>query len=114
MSNPHSKAARVAGTMNGTERSYSLHLDALKQSGKIRAWFFESVKLGLGKNCFYTPDFMVIRSDDVVEFHEVKGFWRDDARVKIKVAADKYPFIFVAVQLKGGQWITEQFTKEEK
>jgi hypothetical protein len=32
--------------------------------------------------------------------HEVKGFWQDDARVKIKVAARSIPFRFKAVNAK--------------
>lgn len=31
-----------------------------------------------------------------MECHEVKGFWTDDAKVKIKVAAEQYPFRFIA------------------
>ena len=45
--------------------------------------------------------------------HEVKGFWRDDARAKIKIAADLYPFRFIAVQAApkkaGGGWTIEEF-----
>ena len=37
----------------------------------------------------------------VLELHECKGFWRDDARVKIKVAASLYPFKFIAVTAAG-------------
>jgi hypothetical protein len=49
----------------------------------------------------------------VLEMHEVKGFWQDDARVKIKVAASIYPFRFVAVTARakkhGGGWAVEEF-----
>jgi hypothetical protein len=49
----------------------------------------------------------------VIELHEVKGFWTDDARVKIKVAASIYPFKFMAVkprpQKVGGGWEVEEF-----
>jgi hypothetical protein len=48
-----------------------------------------------------------------MEMHEVKGFWQDDARAKIKIAADLYPFRFIAVKVKpkknGGGWETEEF-----
>ena len=30
----------------------------------------------------------------------MKGFWQDDARAKIKIAADLYPVRFVAVRVK--------------
>ena len=44
-----------------------------------------------------------------VEIHEVKGFWMDDARVKIKVASEMFPFRFVAVTRKAGRWEAEEF-----
>ncbi|VEB42964.1 Uncharacterised protein [Chromobacterium violaceum] len=48
-----------------------------------------------------------------MEAHEVKGFWQDDARAKIKIAADMYPFRFVAIKAKakkdGGGWAVEEF-----
>jgi hypothetical protein len=53
---------------------------------------------------------MVLPSDGVLEVVEVKGFWRDDARVKVKVAAAIYPFKFVAVtRTRGGSWRPEEF-----
>ena len=77
-------------------------------------WFrFEGIKLRLADNTFYTPDFAVMRADGQLECHEVKGFWQDDARVKIKVAADQYPFRFIAVTVRdkkdGGGWNVEEF-----
>jgi hypothetical protein len=42
--------------------------------------------------------------------HEVKGFWQDDARVKIKVAASIYPFKFIAVKKAKGGWEREEFS----
>src|SRR5258705_9214761 len=73
------------GTMNKTERSYAGRLDQLKYAGKILWYGFEAIKLRLADNTFYTPDFAVMAADGVIELHEVKGFWTDDARVKIKV-----------------------------
>lgn len=100
--------------MNQLETAYSQHLQQQVLGGTIQGWFFEAVKLNLanGQSCSYTPDFMVIRADGVIEFHEVKGYWEEDARVKIKVAADKFPFVFVAVQKKHKQWQFESFTDE--
>ena len=96
--------------MNKTEARYSEQLDIEQSGGIVLSWAYEAVKLRLAKATFYTPDFMVMRSDGTIEFHEVKGFWRDDARVKIKVAADKYPmFSFVAVQWHKKTWQYEQF-----
>jgi hypothetical protein len=73
----------------------------------------------MGDDCRYTPDFMVIAEDDVVEFHEVKGgFWRDDAKVKIRVAAELYPMFrfksfFKQPKKLGGAWMPVAFGAED-
>jgi hypothetical protein len=99
--------------MNKTEAAYGQHLEALRQAGEVQWYGFEAVKLRLADNTFYTPDFAVVAADGVMEMHEVKGFWEDDARVKIKVAADKFPFRFVAMKAeakkRGGGWKAETF-----
>ena len=65
---------------------------------------FERVKLKLADNTFYTPDYMVLHPGHIA-FHEVKGFMRDDAAVKLKVAAEMFPeFCFVLVQRAGKEW----------
>lgn len=97
-----------AGAMNKTEAAYAGHLDALKFNGKIQWYRFEGMKLRLADNTFYTPDFAVMAADGQIELHEVKGFMQEDANVKIKVAAEMYPFRFVIVRTKpkkeGGGW----------
>lgn len=102
-----------AGAMNKTEAAYGQHLELLRQAGEVHWYAFEPIKLRLADNTFYTPDFAVIAKDGVLEMHEVKGFWEDDARVKIKVAAEKFPFRFVAMKAeskkRGGGWKAEEF-----
>jgi hypothetical protein len=101
------------GAMNKTEQAYERRLAVLKHAGQILWHRFEGLKLRLADGTFYTPDFAVMASDGVIECHEVKGFWRDDARVKIKVAAEQYPFRFLAVKVRsksqGGGWDVEEF-----
>lgn len=101
------------GTMNKTEAAYAAHLDEQKAAGLILWWKFEALKLRLADNTFYTPDFAVLARSGVMEVHEVKGRWEDDARVKIKVAAELYPFRFIAVYARpkkaGGGWDAEVF-----
>jgi len=101
------------GEMNKTEAAYDAHLAALQYAGRVLWRRFEGLKLRLADNTFYTPDFAVMAADGVMECHEVKGFWQDDARAKIKIAAGMYPFRFIAVKVKpkkdGGGWETEGF-----
>lgn len=101
------------GQLNKTEAAYDAHLALMQHAGEIQWRKFEGLKLRLADNTFYTPDFAVMAADGVIECHEVKGFWQDDARAKIKIAADMYPFRFIAVRVKpkkeGGGWEVETF-----
>lgn len=101
------------GQRNKTEALYEADLVARQQAGEILWFTFEGVKLRLADNTFYTPDFAVMLSSGLMEMHEVKGFWQDDARVKIKVAAELYPFRFIAAvprkKKDGGGWNIETF-----
>ena len=94
-----------------TERRYAqMFLDIALASGQLKAWWYEPLKLRLAATCFYTPDFLLQYADEHLQLHEVKGFWRDDARVKIKVAAALYPcFTFRAVRWVKGFWRYEDF-----
>jgi hypothetical protein len=102
-----------AGTMNKTEAAYDAHLKQQLHSGAVQWYKFEGIKLRLADNTFYTCDFAVLPLSGILEMVEVKGFWQDDARVKIKVAASIYPFKFVAVKARakkhGGGWEREEF-----
>jgi len=102
-----------AGTMNKTEAAYAALLESQKAAGEVAWYKFEAIKLRLADNTFYTPDFAVMLRSGALEMHEVKGFWTDDGRVKIKVAADMHPFRFVAIRPKakkdGGGWAVEEF-----
>ncbi len=107
------KARRVAGRMNSYEAEYeALFLGQLVHG-------YEAITLRLGADCRFTPDFFVIAGDDVLEFHEVKGsFIRDDAKVKLRVAAEMYPmfrFRMFAKQPKklGGLWLETPFGLED-
>jgi hypothetical protein len=93
-----------AGKMNKTETHYTEWLERKKQAGEVLEYWFEPMNLRLGDNCFYKIDFLVLMATSKLEVHEVKGYWTDDALVKIKVAADKFPFTFKAYRLIKGQW----------
>lgn len=101
------------GQMNKSEAEYEQVLAEMKHKGEILWYKFEGLKFRLADLTSYTPDFAVMNKDGVIELHEVKGFWQDDAKAKIKIAADMYPFVFVAVFKKpkkeGGGWRIELF-----
>jgi len=107
------RAKYEPGTMNKTEEAYDAHLKLLLHAGEILWYKFEGIKLRLADRTFYTPDFFVMDKDGMFEAHEVKGFWEDDARVKIKVAAAMFPMRFLAVTVRakkhGGGWDMEEF-----
>ncbi len=104
--------------MNRLEAAYAERLDLQKAHGSVLFWKFESIKLRLADATFYTPDFMVMTLTYAIELHEIKAFWKstggahweDDARVKIKVAASIYPFVFKSFSRdKDGDWKEEVF-----
>ena len=84
--------------MNRTEAAYAVQLELLQRGEHLFRWDFQPVKLRLADRTFYTPDFRVILCTGEEEYHEVKGFMRDDAAVKIKVAAEQHPYPFFLVQ----------------
>lgn len=100
---------RSPGEMNRLEAEYASYLDLQMKTGLISWWGFEPIKLRLAKNTFYTPDFLVMKTDLSLEVHEVKGFWEDDARVKIKVASAQFPFQFIAITKEKKEWKFETF-----
>jgi hypothetical protein len=95
--------------MNKWELRYAGELEVQRVCGLIDCWEFEPRKLRLAPRTYYTPDFLVVRNGEM-EYHEVKGWLRDDASVKFKVAAEMYPactFIMVrkAKRSESGNWI---------
>ena len=100
--------------MNGTERRRAIELEALKRTGQIAAWWYERLTLKLADDTRYTPDFLILHLDGMLELDEVKGgFIREDAHVKIKLAAELYPFVFTMHKepKKGAPWILKDFTQ---
>lgn len=94
--------------MNKTEARYEAEiLRPMLHAGELVAYLFQPITLKVAEfNCRYTPDWFLVLPDRFA-FHEVKGFWRDDALVKFKAAATQYPwFDWVSVQHKRGEWVT--------
>lgn len=101
-----------AGEMNGTEQAYALHLQERVAKGEVLWWSFEAIRLRLADKTTLTVDFFVCLGNGALEAHELKGkdkHWEDDARVKIKVAAEMYPFQFYGVHRGPDGWEFEAF-----
>lgn len=88
------------------EERYHAHLLAQVKQGRIDRVDYEPVRLRLAEGCWYTPDFRVIR-DGKTEFHETKGFMREAARVRLRVAAELHPYTFYLVRADGAGWRIE-------
>lgn len=79
--------------MNKLERAFWERLK--NEFGELA--YREGLTFRLAGRTRYTPDFVVIEKLGVTAY-EVKGFMRDDASVKLKVAASMFPlFSFVLV-----------------
>lgn len=101
--------SREVGRMNKTEQRYADEvLTPLQRAGEILSWKFEALKLRLADRTFYDTDFFVQLPCGLIEIHEVKGFMEDDAAVKLKVAADQFPFTFKLIRLKNKAWTVEE------
>lgn len=95
---------------SGLEREFHEHL---KRCGYPYCEY-EPMSLKLADGARYTPDFVTRDEDGRVKCWETKGFWREAARVRIKVAARLFPWMrFVAVtkarKKDGGGWQVEEF-----
>lgn len=98
--------SRLPDGMNKTEALYAAELDWRQRHGEIVAWHFEPIRLRLAHRTTYTPDFLLVFKDGRLQFVEIKGFLRDDAAIKFKLAREKYPFFgFTMLRRVRRQWI---------
>lgn len=100
------------GEMNNSEKAYAGTLEGRILTGEIICYWFEQWTFKLAVDCRLTPDFMLMLPTGELQVHDVKGFMTDDALVKLKVMAEKFPFdVFTAKKLAkkdGGGWEIKQ------
>jgi hypothetical protein len=105
------RGGRTPGRAEGMNKLEADYAQALKMKALRKAilwWAWQPIKIRLADNTFYEVDFLVMTAEGLIEVHEVKGHWEDDARVKIKVAAQMLPFRFLAItHTKGDGWQVE-------
>jgi hypothetical protein len=107
---------RIDGFRSQLEADFAAHLRSgfLGFPWGTAKWKYEPMSLRLGRNCKYTPDFLVWNPDLKPIFYEVKGSWKAKggvaARVRLKIAASLFNelFDFYAVTRVGGRWLYEQ------
>jgi hypothetical protein len=108
---------REDGYRSKLEARYAEQLDGDRFGGLVAKWSYEALKLRLADRTFYTPDFFVVTVERRIELHEVKATWeaahQEDARVKLKVAAELFPefrfFGITPAACAGGGWDREAF-----
>lgn len=74
--------------MNATEARYAQELEAQRRSGQIISWAYQPHTLQIAPNTLYTPDFGIVDKQGYT-FVEIKGYLRDDASVKYRVAKNQ-------------------------
>ena len=95
-----SKAVTILPTtdeakLNKTERAYHEHLKRLNYP-----WIgVQNLTFKLADDTRFTPDFTVVEANEM-RCIDVKGFQREDALIKIKVAARMFPWVTFAIVKK--------------
>lgn len=85
--------------LNKTEKAYLAYLRMLK----VPQLRIQAVTLKLADDCRFTADFTFVDENGRMTFVDVKGFQREDALIKIKMAAREFlEFRFVIVKKQKG------------
>lgn len=101
--------------MNGTEKAYSMRLEAMRQRGEILGWLFHPLRVRLADSTYYEVDFLVLQADMRMAIHEVKGgYTTDKGQIKIRLCAEVLPwFVFCKAtkqpERRGGGWVLEEY-----
>jgi hypothetical protein len=113
------RVRKKKGEMNDTEKAFASELDMQKLAGEVLWYGFENWTFTLADKTTYTPDFPVLYATGELWAIDVKGttktkggkhkaFSEEDARIKIKVAAELFPLRFGVAYLlpkkAGGAW----------
>jgi hypothetical protein len=112
--NAHNRIRQNSAGLNKTEQAF-LDTYLKPRCGETEFILAQAMTLRLGNGVRYTVDFVLGSTipatndyeDGVhLQAYEVKGFMRDDAAVKVKVAAFMFPWIkfHLATKIKGGGW----------
>ena len=103
------KGIPFAPKMNKLETRYADYLELQKYLGKVIWWRFHPLKFRLANPaCWYEIDFCYLNTNYELIFVETKGFMREDAMIKLKVASEMFPnFPFQLVKWIDNNWVTK-------
>lgn len=93
--------------MTGLEKKFRGLLEACRLGGSILQYSYEPMRLKIADSdraAFYKPDFGVLFKTGLYVFYETKGYWKTDAKLRIRAASSQHPFIFVSAELYDGEW----------
>lgn len=109
---PPKRSKTNALGQNKTEALFDVELEQARRDGLLRWFGFEPVRFILAGNTAYRLDFLAQRADGSMCGFEVKGFMRDDAAVKIKVAAAQAPWLdLYLVRRMKREWDVRRVTR---
>ena len=112
----YAKGRPVKGVMNANEAAFAKVLEEWKARGDILHYGYESVQLILAPRTTLLLDFHVIEADGTFVFYECKAGMRngkyrveEDANVKMKLAAEKFPYLKMVVT-----WVHKTYARKYK
>lgn len=90
---------------NDWESRYGSQLHLRMMASDIAMYAYQPIRLRLATAVWYTPDYIVRHIDNTIECVEVKGFMREAANLRLKIAVDRFPqFRFTIAKLDKGNW----------
>ena len=111
------KRVRPTDGMNKLERLFADHLKWMQEVRLIEWWKFEGITLTLArsrngvKGARFCPDFCTMDNEGRLTCWETKGFMREAAHARLKIAAELFPGIrFVLVKRVAGEWIFTDYS----
>lgn len=89
---------------NKWEMRYAERLEVLKLLGEVVESEYEPEPIIAAGGTKYTPDFKVTFAAGGIEYHEVKGHYRDRDKVRVRECAVASQYPIVLWSMKGGAW----------
>lgn len=79
------------------EYVYALFLEKCANDKKITKWEYEPKTFVFKNGLTYLPDFRITKTDGVVEYHEIKGWFDERSKKKISLMKKEYKNVILKV-----------------